>query len=429
MKPLGRSAQRPDLIRVGFMGAALFVFTDGPLFFVSNTVLGRPVASWSDEVVAGGLTAAAAACGALAAWYLWRSGGRYPQLRCLSAAAAVGAFVLLTAVSTLWSVDEALHTGWRSAVYAGLALLAWQLADLGDRAWQPLALMAAAGVAASLAVAVVHPSAGIDANGDWQGIYHSRNLLAPVAAVGVIAGVRLVWGGGSARRLGWALGVPSLLAMVYAGSRTAWLALAAGAGLATLPVLRRRLAQRWDEPRARATTWAALAAGVAAASAVVAAIWNTPTFAQRRTIWQVSWEQFLERPLHGHGFAAVWSWPEFLDNHDLLDRGSAHNGLLEVLLGLGVLGLVPFAAIVVLAVRNTGRDLLRNPGPDTWMWAAVVAVMLIENLTESFILRFSYNWVIIMAAALRTPSRGTRPAISSGPGSRPEAAAETRSVV
>ena len=408
MRLLGWAARRSDLLRVAFVAAVLFVFTDGPLFFVSNTVLGRPVASWSDEVVAGGLTAAAAACGALVAWDLWRSGGRSPQRPQPSAAAAVGAFVLLTAASTVWSVDEALHTGWRSAVYAGLALLAWQLADLGHRVWQPLALMAAAGVFASHLVTGFDPGTGTDVNGDWQGIYHSRNLLGPVAAIGVIAGMRLVWGGGSARRLGWALGLPSLLAMVYAGSRTAWLALAAGAGLATLPVLRHRLAQRWDEPRARAATWAALAAGMAAAGAVSAAIWNTPTFAQRRTIWQVSWEQFLERPLHGHGFAAVWSWPEFLDNHDLLDRGSAHNGLLEVLLGLGLLGLVPFAAIVALAVHNTGRDLLRNPGPDTWTWAAVVAVMLIENITESFILRFSYNWIIIMAAALRTPSQDTR---------------------
>ena len=419
MRLLGWAARRSDLLRVGFVAAVLFVFTDGPLFFLSNTVLGRPVASWSDEVVAGGLTAAAAACGALVARDLWRSGGRSPQRPCPSSVAAVGAFVLLAAASTVWSVDEALHTGWRSAVYAGLALLAWQLADLGDRVWQPLALMAAAGVFASHLVAGFDPSTGTDLNGDWQGIYHSRNLLGPVAAIGVIAGVRLVWGGGSARRLGWALGLLSLLAMVYAGSRTAWLALAAGAGLATLPVMRHRLAQRWDEPRARATTWAALAAGVAAASAVSAAIWNTPTFAQRRTIWQASWEQFLERPLHGHGFAAVWSWPEFLDNHDLLDRGSAHNGLLEVLLGLGVLGLVPFTVIVVLAVRNASRDLLRNPGPDTWTWAAVVAVMLIENTTESFILRFSYNWAIIMTAALRTPGRASRQAISSGPGSRP----------
>ena len=231
--------------------------------------------------------------------------------------------------------------------------------------------------------------------------------------MGVIVGVRLVWGSGLAvpsgwgRRVGWALALPSLLAMLYAGSRTAWLALAAGIGLATLPVLHHRLAQRWSARQARATTCAAFAAGLAAAGALVAVLWDTPTLAQRRTIWKVSWEQFAERPLHGHGFAAIWSWPEFLDNHELLDRGSAHNGALEVLLGLGMLGFVPFAAIVVLAVRNAGRDLLRSPTPDTWMWAAVVAVMLVENITESFILRFSYNWVIVTAAALRLPKAGT----------------------
>ena len=153
--------------------------------------------------------------------------------------------------------------------------------------------------------------------------------------------------------------------------------------------------------------WTALGAGTAAATAALAALWNTPTLAQRRTIWRVSWEQFLERPLHGHGFSAIWTWPEFLDNHELLDRGSAHSGPLEVALGLGLLGLVPFAVVVVLAVRNAGRDLLRSPSADTWVWAAVVAVMLIENITESFILRFSYNWVIVMAAALRAPKDST----------------------
>ena len=412
MRLLGRASQRPDLLRVWFVGAALFVFTDGPLFYLSQDVLGRSGPSWHDRVVAGGLTASAGIAGLLVLWHLWRTRLASPQPPHPVAAAAVAAFVLVTAASTAWSIDWQ-ATGWRAVVYAGLAMLAWLLADLGDRAWQPLALMAAAGVFASHLVAVFDSGTGIDLNGDWQGIYLSRNLLAPVAAVGVIVGVRLAWRSavnakfGSGREIGWALALPSLLAMIYAGSRTAWLALAAGIGLATLPVLHHRLAQRWNARQARATTWAALAATLAAAGALVAVLWDTPTLAQRRTIWQVSWEQFLERPLHGHGFAAIWSWPEFLDNHELLDRGSAHNGALEVLLGLGVLGFVPFAVIVVLAVRNAGRDLLRSPTPDTWMWAAVVAVMLVENTTESFILRFSYNWIIVTAAALRLPKPST----------------------
>ena len=390
--------------RVAFVGAALFVFTDGPLFFVAHNVLDRPGPSWHDEVVAGGLTATAGISGALVLWSLWRTRLRSPQPAHPVGAAAVALFALLTAASTAWSVD-ALHTGWRSVVYVGLAMLAWQVADLGDAVWKPLALMAAAGVAASLAV--VATGTGLDPNHDWQGIYLSRNLLAPVAAVGVIAGVRLVCTRSRAGRLaGAALSIGSLTAMVGAGSRTAWLALGAGAGLAALPVLHHRLARRWDERRASAAAAGALIVGVVALGAMVAALWSAPTLAQRRTIWRVSWEQFLERPLQGHGFSAIWTWPEFLDNHALLDRGSAHNGALEVLLGLGVLGLVPFAVVVVLAVRNAGRDLLRSPTADTWAWAAVVAVMLIENITESFILRFSYNWVIVMAAALRGRADG-----------------------
>ena len=33
----------------------------------------------------------------------------------------------------------------------------------------------------------------------------------------------------------------------------------------------------------------------------------------------------------------------------------------------------------------------------------MVAFALFENASESFVLWFSYNWVIVMAAALRTP--------------------------
>ena len=398
---------RSAALRVGFVGAALFVFTDGPLFFLSNNLLGRPGPSWHDEVVAGGLTFTAAASGVLVLWDLRQTRGRTPQPPHDLGAAAVALFALVTAASTAWSVD-AVGTGGRAVVYIGLAMLAWQVADLGDSAWRPLAFMAAAGVTASLAVVALSSGDGLDPNRDWQGIYHSRNLLAPVAAVGVIAGARLLCNKGRSVRLaGAALGAGSLAAMIGAGSRTAWLALAIGVGLTALPVLRQHLGRRWNAPRATAAAWIAMVAGATGTAAAVVAMWNTSTFAQRRTIWRVSWEQFLERPLHGHGFSAIWSSQEFLDKHALLDRGSAHNGALEVALGLGVLGLIPFAVIAVMAVRNAGRDLLRSPSADTWMWAAVVAVMLVENITESFILRFSYNWVIVMAAALRAPKDST----------------------
>lgn len=399
------AVERFSALRIAFVATALLVFTDGPLFFISHEVLGRPGPSWEDEVVAAGLLGTAAASGMLVAWDLWRTRCRAPHRPGALAAAAVACFALATVASTAWSVNV-LHTGWRSVVYVGLALLAWEAADLGTSVRVPLAAMAAAGVAASLAVVAIRPGIGLDQNDDWQGIYLGRNLLAPVAAIGVIAGVRLMCADSRTQRMaGAALGIGSLNAMLFAGSRTAWLALLAGTGLTTVPMLRHWLARRWSPSGASAAATGALIAGLAVMAAVLAVMWDLPTFAQRRTIWRVCWEQFLERPLAGHGFSAIWTMPEFLEKHDLLSRGSAHNALLEVALGLGLLGLVPFVVIAVLAMRNAGRDLLRSPSADTWMWATVVAVMLIENVTESFILRLSYNWVIVMAAALRSPPR------------------------
>jgi len=149
-------------------------------------------------------------------------------------------------------------------------------------------------------------------------------------------------------------------------------------------------------------TAAAAGASAVAAAAGLVAVWNVPTLSQRRTIWSLVWDRIVQRPLGGHGFFTFWDIEE-LTQHVLLRRGSAHNSLVEVGLGLGLLGVVPFAAIVVLAARNAGLALWRRPGADTWMWAALVAFLLVENVTESFVLWFSYSWVLLMAAALRAP--------------------------
>lgn len=394
---------------IGFTGAALFVVTDGPLFFLAYSVLDRPEPpSWHDEVVAGGLALTASGCGMLALWRLWHSRLKQPRPPRPLAATAVVAFVAAIAASAIWSI-ETLDTAWRSVIYAGLAVLAWLLADLEDDANQALTLMAAAGTAASLLAVAAGAGAAFDPNRDWQGIYMSRNLLAPVAAVGVIAGIRMLClPERPARLAGAALAVGSVLAMVGAGSRTAWLALAAALGLVlvfgTAAASRARgWAPRW--------TWTILAGGglvvVGAGVAVAAASWSVSTLSQRREIWSLVWDRVLERPWGGYGFFAFWEVPELVQDHVLLQRGSAHNSLVETALGLGVVGTVPFVVLVVLAAVNAGRGLWLRPSADTGMWAAVTVFVLFENMTESFVLWFSHIWVLMLVAALRRSAPGT----------------------
>ena len=97
-----------------------------------------------------------------------------------------------------------------------------------------------------------------------------------------------------------------------------------------------------------------------------------------------------------------------LHTDELLRRGSAHGSVPELLLGTGAIGLALWLIVVGVAVAGVGRAVWREPGVESWMWAAIVGMLVVENLTESFVLWFSYNWILLIAAALRfgSPARG-----------------------
>ena len=440
----------------------LLVLSNGPVLRFATGVLNRP-GHWNDWAV-WPFFAGAAAASAVLAWAIWRPAGRAlgpagsaatPAPLSRPALGAIAWYSAAAVVSSLWSV-YASATLWRSVVYLGLILLAVALARLtDDELSTALVLLASVAVAGSLAVIVLQHDVGTNRHGNWIGMYTNRNSLAPLAAFGVIAGLwwllprtplprhgpphdgsasgatspdrtaeipgpvgvagattaswRRVWGA--------ALLAASLVTLLGAGSRTAWLALAAalvvvsalGAAAAGAAQMR-----RWGPWR----TWATVIGGALAAAgtcvAVAAAAWDVPTLSQRRAIWSLTWDRVLERPWGGYGFFAFWEVPELVQEHVLLQLGSAHNSLVETALGMGILGTAPFAMLVVLAAVNAGRGLWLRPSVDTGMWAALTVFVLLENVTESFVLWFSHIWVLLLVAALRR----TAPAIGAG-GRRP----------
>ena len=398
--------------RVLVASAALLVFTNGPVLLFSKSVLNRS-SRWEDLAVWPFLAAAALCGAALATREVVAARGRSLQTFEQIAAMAAGWFALAALASSLWSVDPT-STAWRSSIYVGMALLAWAIArfDRRDTA-ATIGLVATAAVGASLLLVALRPDLGIGPNDYWEGVYTNRNSLAPLAAIGVLAGVRFAVGGSRSGRIA-AVGLvaASTAALIGAGSRTAWISLIVAGAASSLPPAHHWIEERWGRRRAKAVTLTAAGAGATGAIACLIAVWDVPTLSQRRTIWSLVWDRILQRPWAGHGFFTFWDIEE-LTQHVLLRRGSAHNSLVEVGLGLGLLGAVPFAAIVVLAARNAGLALWRRPGVDTWMWAALVAFLLMENVTESFVLWFSYSWVLLMAAALK-PVPQANPATDSG---------------
>ena len=395
-----RPAAKTHLLRVALVATVVIVLTNGPVFLFSKSVLDRS-GRWEDPAVWPFFAAAAIASAVLFATGFM--GSVRPPLAASqkAAGAAIACYSLAAVVSAVWSV-EPFATAWRAGVYVGLALLAWVVAQLdADDTAAMLFSVTGAAVAATVVLVVLRPDLGLDDNGDWEGVYTNRNSLAPLAALGVLVGIRyLATSGLRGRIAGGGLAALCIAALVGAGSRTAWIALLIAVAAATVPVGYHRVRSRWG--RVPATAALAAAAGAAAVGSLVAlaAFWDATTFSQRRNIWSLVWDRIQQRPVSGYGFHAFWDVTELLD-HALLRRGSAHNSLMEVALGLGLIGTVPFAVIVVLAARNAGLHLWRRPGADSWMWAAVVGFALVENVTESFVLWFSYVWVLLMAAALR----------------------------
>ena len=353
----------------------------------------------------------AALCGtALAARELRRARSQPRDPASLVAAVATACFAATAVASSLWSVDPP-ATAWRSAIYVGMALLAWGMSRLdAEEAAAVLAGVAGAAVVTSLILIWLRPDLGLDPNGDWKGVYTNRNSLGPLAAIGVLVSIRYLLVPGRWRRAAAAgLAAASVVVLVGAGSRTAWLSMAVALTAATVVGSHRWLRGRWSATRAGIATLAATGFSAAAGVAALAVSWDVPTFSQRREMWGLVWDRIVQRPLHGYGFFTFWDIEE-LTEHVLLRRGSAHNSLVEVGLGLGLLGAVPFVVIVGMAVRSAGLNLWRRPGPDTWMRAAVVAFLIVENSTESFILWFSYSWVLLMAAAFTPATAVDRPA-------------------
>lgn len=391
---------RTKRVGAGMAGIALFVFTNGPVFHVATRWLDGRVA-WEEPVT----RATFVVVSVIGIVGLVLGVRRPPHGAFASpAAVAIGGFVGMALASTVWSIDPAMTLG-RSFVYVGMAAWAWLLASLGPtRTRAAMVVMVAPAVVLSALQVAFGADGGRDPNGDWRGIYLNRNSLAPLCAIGVILGLGLVADASARRRSpasvapGAALTTLSGVLLVGAGSRTAWIALVAAAAVVALTaagaVIRRA---RPGAARALILGGGAALAAVAVTAFGLAA--DEATFVQRRHIWSFAWDRIRERPVVGHGWFTVWATPDFVGDDPLLRLGNAHNSALDVLLGTGAVGLVFAASIVGLATVDVFRSVWREPGVDTLTGLAVVIVLLVENLTESFVLMYSYNWVLLMAFA------------------------------
>ncbi len=321
--------------------------------------------------------------------------------------------LLLALLSTLWSVAPEV-TGRRAVAFAAYGLLGvvvalrWTGRELLERLLQ-LALLL---LVASLAFQLLAPGLATMADGSWRGAFTHKNGSGQAASFAVL--VLLL-----ARRHRLVRAIPAaaalavaLVLLVASRSATSLLvtAIAAGGllllGRDGLPML------------ARAAIVSFAGAGLALVSLwslleperAVQLLGRDPTLTGRVQLWELVLARIAERPWLGWGFHAWFTVPGHLD-YLLSTLGwvppNAHNGYLEVTLGLGLVGMALTLWLLAVALGRALALLARGDRLLAETALVLLGAHLIRNLVESELLQQTgLGWLLLVALLVRTRLAG-----------------------
>jgi exopolysaccharide production protein ExoQ len=324
------------------------------------------------------------------------------------------ALVLLAPVSCLWAATPALVLR-RSVAVLGATLIGVVLAvrlSLEDQlrlmSWV-LRIIAVL----SLACIILLPSYGISESPEgmrqWQGVFNQKNGLGATMALSFL----VEWHRPAGSRFAKALKLTALLLsavlLLFSGSITPLLALG-GALLFTLGY--KLLIQNLRVPLYVLALGAVFTVvfGVmplfSNSERITSALGRSSDLTGRAEIWSLVVPCILERPIYGYGFSGFWSGasPESAQ----IDRAMgtmimySHNGYLEILLNLGILGfslaLICFATGVHRAVF---RSKLGHSSLDLWP-LALLTYLLFHNLGECSFMTPGLEWALCVATIMST---------------------------
>ena len=318
-------------------------------------------------------------------------------------------FLLCTWVlaSTLWSVGPG-ETIRRALALVGTSIVGLYIGMRLEPKEQlkMIALIAGIGAIGSLAAGVLFPGIGITADGSWQGVYFPKNSLGRMMALSAICFALLALGERRRRPIRIAMFLLSCLLLVLSKSATA--VVVSFLIFALLP-FRKLLYLRSRTFAAVSLVGGAVLATVALWTAdhlddLLLSLGRTSSLTGRIPLWGYVIKAIAERPFKGYGFGAFWnSWP----GERVSDAAAwevavphAHNGFLEMGLGIGAIGLVILGIGMVVNFISAVRVARSNRAVDQAWPLLLIIFTVLYNLTETSLLAVnSLMWMAYVANA------------------------------
>jgi exopolysaccharide production protein ExoQ len=312
--------------------------------------------------------------------------------------------------SILWSIDPVI-TFVRCVALIGTSLFGLYLATRYslEEQLQILALTFGVVIALSFISILLLPQYGIMAAahaGAWRGIYNHKNVLGKMMVLSSL--IFLMQTSVSKRRmLSWAGLSLSIVLLVFAKSSAAYVSFLV---LAVVFLIFKIL--RWQYELMIPALLVVLMSGGSLlllltehADKLLKLAGKDPTLTGRTDFWILVLNNIWKHPWLGYGYGSFW---QDSNSDAALIRyavgwgvPNAHNGLLDLGLDLGVLGLV----ILLISLFGTiiqALVLLRKTKSSVYIWPLLfIANMVFANLTETTLMvRNDVFWVIYIALAL-----------------------------
>ncbi|MEH2035265.1 O-antigen ligase family protein [Nostoc sp.] len=320
-------------------------------------------------------------------------------------------FLLLAIVifSLLWSEDLsssltylrgliriyflAIYLAMRYSLREQIKLIAWAL-----------------GIAASLSIifsafipGYIHESSEL--LGMWSGIYGHKNELGYMMAWSAGVFLHLALSGHRYRWLMWALCGISICLIILSRSTTSLTILLTM--ILLLPFYRslKKTNYKLQVIMITSTLIFLMISSILLlnnAETVVGTSGKDLTFNGRSDLWDLVISKILERPWLGYGFSGFWTSNAASKLRATYDWASnAHNGFLELLLELGFLGFLTFAAGFVrfFAMALTRIISVAKKPEDYWPMQMLIIIVIV-NFSEARLLTPSWNWLMYVTTSL-----------------------------
>ncbi len=325
---------------------------------------------------------------------------------------------LLCLASIVWSSDRPKTISSAIAIF-GSTLLGYLIATKVD----PVRFLRQIGIALfillsiNVALMLPHLGANLSPAVRFHGIFPHPNLLGRNMGLATLVLLLISFSGFFSFRAGCVAGGMGALLLVSCDSMTSILALGSTFGLF---LVRKSMGRPVGSGYIAVVLWFLFCFGglialnwTAIIEFLFGLIGRSPDLTGRMPLWEGIWNAILRKPYLGYGYSAFWSGEQLVGALIYDEAGwstsSTHNGLLDIALSIGLVGVCIYVFTVGRALVQGFRLAFMGDNPLSIIFLLIICYLIILGFTEStYIGRNSDKWLLMLISSvyLQRISRG-----------------------